>query len=179
MNELTCQTETSHIPVTIARVQIGAGKTSFYQTLKRFGIVPTRSESDNKTALITIKEYERLSEHYQGKTVEQNGSTVKMITSKDLKKTAGPTPAIESLVPVIAALVQKIPNANSNPLAIQRSLTEAHNNGWKLSTGQLAAILGRSKKAIGKYQSFRQYGFYFESYEKGHNRVWLIDKDTQ
>jgi hypothetical protein len=179
MRELISPTETSHIPVTIARAELGAGKTSFYQTLKRFNIIPTRSESNNKTALITIAEYRKLTEHYRGKSVEQNGATVKMVTLKELESPGTAIPAMESLMPVIAALVQKIPDAPSDPLAIQRSLTEAHNNGWKLSTGQLAAILGRSKKAIGKYQSFRQYGFYFESYEKGHNRVWLIDKDTQ
>jgi hypothetical protein len=103
---------------------------------------------------------------------------VKMVTLKELESPGTAIPAMESLMPVIAALVQKIPDAPSDPLAIQRSLTEAVSNRWRLSSEQLGAILGLSRGTVNKYQSFSRYGFVFESFERGKHRTWSIERLT-
>lgn len=158
---------------------MGIGKTSFYQTMKNLGIVPSKSETDNKTALITIAEYQRLLDHYQAKTVEQNGMTTKLtlaaVEERTKPRTDRQTDLVMPALEIISRLVPAAPPAD--PLVTHRTLQEACDRNWRLSTHQLAQLLGRSPKSIQGFQAFDQLGFKFVSHGKGKYRAWEVQKN--
>ena len=85
-----------------------------------------------------------------------------------------------ALVGVIETVVKRIiPNPKS-PLAYLRDIEEAYQNGWLLSTSELADLLGLSSKTITNYgQEFSDAGFLFEraGTRKGGELAWSIEKE--
>ena len=93
-----------------------------------------------------------------------------------------PTIALNAsaLVGVIETVVQKLIPNNKSPLAYLRDLEEAHQNGWLLSTSELAKLLGLSSKTIAGYgQEFSDAGFVFTraGTRKGGEIAWSIEKE--
>ena len=81
---------------------------------------------------------------------------------------------------VIETVVQKLIPNNKSPLAYLRDLEEAHQNGWLLSTSELAKLLGLSPKTIAGYgQEFSDAGFIFTraGTRKGGEIAWSIEKE--
>ncbi len=96
-----------------------------------------------------------------------------------------PTIALNAsaLVGVIETVVQRlIPNTNKSPLAYLRDLEEAYQNGWLLSTSELASLLRLSPKTIAGYgQEFSDAGFVFTraGTRKGGEIAWSIEKEDE
>lgn len=93
-----------------------------------------------------------------------------------------PTIALNAsaLVGVIETVVQKLIPNNKSPLAYLRDLEEAYQNGWLLSTSELAKLLGLSPKTIAGYgQEFSDAGFVFTraGTRKGGEIAWSIEKE--
>jgi hypothetical protein len=64
-----------------------------------------------------------------------------------------------------------------DPLVKLRSLEEACQNQWHLSTSDLALILSLSVNTLGRYKSFKRYGFKFtKSGRNGTETAWRITK---
>lgn len=64
-----------------------------------------------------------------------------------------------------------------DPLVKLRSLEEACQNQWHLSTSELAKILGLSVNTLGRYKSFERYGFKFTKCGRnGTEATWQITK---
>ncbi|MEM8674991.1 MAG: hypothetical protein AAGF83_14115 [Cyanobacteria bacterium P01_G01_bin.67] len=85
-----------------------------------------------------------------------------------------------ALVGVIETVVQKIIPNNKSPLSYLRDIEEAHQNGWLLSTSELAKLLGLSPKTIAGYgQEFSDAGFIFSraGMRRGGEIAWLIEKE--
>ncbi len=85
-----------------------------------------------------------------------------------------------ALVGVIETVVQKLIPNNKSPLAYLRDLEEAHQNGWLLSTSELAKLLGLSPKTIAGYgQEFSDAGFIFTraGTRRGGEIAWAIEKE--
>ena len=85
-----------------------------------------------------------------------------------------------ALVGVIETVVQKLIPNNQSPLAYLRDIEEAHQNGWLLSTSELAKLLGLSPKTIAGYgQEFSDAGFVFTraGTRKGGEIAWAIKKE--
>ncbi len=85
-----------------------------------------------------------------------------------------------ALVGVIETVVQKLIPNNKSPLAYLRDIEEAHQNGWLLSTSELANLLGLSPKTIAGYgQEFSDAGFVFTraGTRKGGEIAWSIEKE--
>lgn len=114
-------------------------------------------------------------------TTTSNALKVESVTEK--RTLREPTIALNAsaLVGVIETVVQRlIPNNNKSPLAYLRDLEEAHQNGWLLSTSELAKLLGLSPKTIAGYgQEFSDAGFVFTraGTRKGGEIAWSIEKE--
>ncbi|MGB5632308.1 MAG: hypothetical protein WBM44_03145 [Waterburya sp.] len=84
-----------------------------------------------------------------------------------------------ALIGVIETVVQRLIPNNKSPLAYLRDIEEAYQNGWLLSTSELANLLGLSPKTITSYgQEFSDAGFIFAraGTRKGGEIAWLIEK---
>lgn len=93
-----------------------------------------------------------------------------------------PTIALNAsaLVGVIETVVQKLIPNNKSPLAYLRDIEEAYQNGWLLSTSELAKLLGLSSKTITSYgHEFRDAGFIFAraGTRRGGEIAWSIEKE--
>ena len=94
-----------------------------------------------------------------------------------------PTIALNAsaLIGVIETVVQRlIPNQNKSPLAYLRDLEEAYQNGWLLSTSEIAKLQGLSPKTIAGYgQKFSDAGFVFTraGTRRGGEIAWSIEKE--
>jgi hypothetical protein len=178
MNE---QTIIDAIPTAKLMRELGAKRTSFYAVLTRLNITPFM---DGKTSMIRPEKAQIVKDHYQQKNiVELNGNPVQTITYSELDKQTNSRTNIrtdkqaELLIPALEIISRLVPAAPpADPLVSHRRLQEACDRNWRLSTHQLAQLLGRSAKSIQRYQSFTQLGFQFESYEKGKYRTWSIYK---
>ncbi|MEM8721574.1 MAG: hypothetical protein AAGE84_20145 [Cyanobacteria bacterium P01_G01_bin.39] len=85
-----------------------------------------------------------------------------------------------ALVGVIETVVQRLIPNNKSPLAYLRDIEEAYQNGWQLSTSELANLLKLSPKTITNYgQEFSDAGFIFAraGTRKGGEIAWSIEKD--
>lgn len=85
-----------------------------------------------------------------------------------------------ALVSVIETVVKRIIPSNSSPIAYLRDIEEAHQNGWLLSTSELAKLLELSPKTITNYgQEFSDAGFIFTraGTRKGGELAWSIEKE--
>ena len=87
--------------------------------------------------------------------------------------------AIDALAAAIVLKLEPItrePAATSDPLASLRVIQETSDRGWRLSTNQLAPLLGL-KNLPGK--TFSRYGFRFTRCGRnGSQSAWLIEKDA-
>lgn len=85
-----------------------------------------------------------------------------------------------ALVGVIETVVKRLMPNQSSPLAYLRDIEQAHQNGWLLSTSELAKLLELSRKTVTSYgQEFSDAGFIFTraGTRKGGEIAWLIEKE--
>ena len=81
---------------------------------------------------------------------------------------------------MVEAIVKRL--TPSSPLSYLRSLEEAYEKGWLLSTSEVAGLLGLSPKTIASYgHSFEDAGFVFTRYgrRKGGEIAWMVGKPEE
>ncbi len=85
------------------------------------------------------------------------------------------------LVGAIEAVVKRLIPTNRSRLNYLRELEEAYQNGWLLSTSEIADLLGLNQKTITNYGTeFTDAGFIFARVgtRKGGEIAWSIDKES-
>lgn len=86
-----------------------------------------------------------------------------------------------ALVGLIETVVKRLIPTNRSRLTYLRELEEAYQNGWLLSTSEVADLLGLTQKTITNYgQEFSDAGFVFarEGIRKGGEIAWSIEKEN-
>lgn len=85
--------------------------------------------------------------------------------------------APDALAALVAALtqVQAPPAPPRDPLLPQKQLKEAEQQGYRITTQQLADLLGMSAQTIGSKKSgFIKLGFCFEKVKEGASTLWKV-----
>ncbi len=85
------------------------------------------------------------------------------------------------LINVVEAVVKRFMPTSGSRLTYLRELEEAYQNGWLLSTSEVANLLGLTQKTITKYgKEFSDAGFVFTraGMRKRGEIAWAIDKQT-
>ena len=98
-------------------------------------------------------------------------------TSTEITPVAPSTPAApEALTALVAALTQaQAAAAPKDPLLPQKQLLEAQQQGFRITTEQLAQLLGISKQTISSKKSgFIKLGFRFEKVKEGASTLWKV-----
>ena len=86
-----------------------------------------------------------------------------------------------TLISVVEAVVKRFIPTSTSRLTYLRELEEAYQNGWLLSTSEVANLLGLAQKTITSYgQEFSDAGFVFTrvGMRKRGEIAWAIDKQT-
>jgi hypothetical protein len=172
------------IPTTQLRTELDIKKSTFYEAIAKLNITTFKNEADRKTSMVTAEDAQKITQYFEAKKdVELNGQPLETISLSELNRQTKPRTdrQAELLIPALEIISQLVPAAPSpdplaDPLATHRTLQEAADRNWQLSTHQLSELLGRSPKALQKYQTFQQFGFTFESFEKGKFRTWSVHK---
>ncbi|GAC1456999.1 MAG: hypothetical protein NVS2B14_00500 [Chamaesiphon sp.] len=82
--------------------------------------------------------------------------------------------ALQSTLEAIAARLQP---QEPDPCAFLRTLEEAYQNGWLLSTSQVAKLLGLKPSSVNHHKSFSRHGFTFIKQGKnGSESAWAVSK---
>ena len=86
-----------------------------------------------------------------------------------------------ALISVVEAVVKRFIPTSTSRLTYLRELEEAYQNGWLLSTSEVANLLGLAQKTITSYgQEFSDAGFVFTrvGMRKRGEIAWAIDKQA-
>jgi hypothetical protein len=168
------------IPTTQLRTELGIKKSTFYEAIAKLNITTFKNEADRKTSMITSEDAQKITQYFEAKKdVELNGQALETISLSDLNRQTKPrTDKHELLLPALEIISRLVPAAPpADPLITHRTLQEACDRNWRLSTHQLAQLLGRSPKSIQFFQTFEQIGFRFASHGKGKYRAWEVQKN--
>jgi hypothetical protein len=169
MNKLTIL---DAIPTARLMSELGAKRTRFYKAIAQLNI---QTFMDGKTSMVRSEDAQKLRDHYQQKTVELNGEPIRTITLSELENRQTDKRTNE-IIPLLQALSAFLPQSKPDPFANQRYLQEACDQGWRLSTRQVAQLVERSPKTLGSLVYVKRYGFRIESMGYGRSREWKISK---
>ncbi|MGK7880506.1 MAG: hypothetical protein AB4060_10460, partial [Crocosphaera sp.] len=115
--------------------------------------------------------------------VTDSNSEVEPSHSVSVQNQSEPTITLQptALISVVEAVVKRFIPASSSRLTYLRELESAYQNGWLLSTSEVANLLGLAQKTITSYgQEFNDAGFVFTrvGMRKRGEIAWAIDKQT-
>ncbi|MDJ0571869.1 MAG: hypothetical protein QNJ53_22880 [Pleurocapsa sp. MO_192.B19] len=186
------------IPLSQLPSRYGIARSNLYNRLKDLKI---ESIKQGRKAFITAAQLnllDGLHTHLEG-----GGTTNEFLKLRDSNSHLVTTPIAESsvynsigtpnyneptislqpsvLVGAIEAVVKRLVPTNRSRLNYLRELEEAYQNGWLLSTSELADLLGLNQKTITNYgQEFTDAGFIFMRVgtRKGGEIAWSIDKES-
>ena len=187
------------IPLTQLPSRYDIARSNLYNRLKDLKIEPTKQ---GRKAFVNEKELKLLDELHahlsQGgvtsdfikqqdnqshQLVTDSNSEVEPSHSVSIQSQSEPTITLQptALISVVEAVVKRfIPSSNSR-LTYLRELEEAYQNGWLLSTSEVANLLGLAQKTITSYgQEFSDAGFVFTrvGMRKRGEIAWAIDKQA-
>jgi hypothetical protein len=185
------------VPVTQLPSRYGIARSNLYNRLKDLKIETIKQ---GKKAFISgdaLKLLDRL--HLN---LEQGGTTPEFLkqqaSSSQLVSTTTATPELYTsiepqdreptivlqpsvLVNALEAVIKRLIPTPKSRLNYLRELEEAYQNGWLLSTSEVADLLGLTQKTITGYgEEFTDAGFIFARVgtRKGGEIAWSIDKDN-
>lgn len=171
------------IPTTQLQEQISAEfnvkKSTFYKAIADLNIPLAKSEVDRRATIVNAEDAVLVTDYFRRRAEDLNNPTPQTLSlskanESTLRRTDKATELLMPALEIISRLVPAAPPADA--LATHRTLQEAADRSWQLSTHQLSKLLGRSPNALQKYQTFQQFGFTFESFEKGRFRTWSIHR---
>ncbi|HEY9646973.1 MAG TPA: hypothetical protein V6C88_11415 [Chroococcidiopsis sp.] len=183
-------TELDAIPVASLSDRYGVARSNIYNRLAGLNIEPEKQGGKAYLNADQLALMDRLDEHLKaGGTIAdfQSGQIVSRPTGQAQKsyrtQDIAPTPTFgltdlpEAIAMRVAAILQPPalpPTKPTDPLENLRRLNEICEQGWHLSTSQLAPLLGR-KSLNGA--SFQRYGFTFTKVGRnGAESAWKVTK---
>ena len=97
-----------------------------------------------------------------------------------LAPTPAAAPSQDALALLAGALVEAQRAATpADPLLPQKQLLEAEQQGFRITTEQLAQLLGMSRQTISSKKSgFIKLGFKFDKVKEGASTLWKVSRDT-
>jgi predicted DNA-binding transcriptional regulator AlpA len=181
------------IPLAQLPSRYGIARSNVYNRLKDLKIETTKQ---GKKAFVTGSQLElldRLHLHLEqgGITpdfLKQQGTIDRLATINNSDTALSisreePTIVLQPsvLVNALEAVIKRLIPTSKSRLSYLRDLEEAYQNGWLLSTSEVAELLGLSQKTITGYgEEFTDAGFLFARVgtRKGGEIAWSIDKDN-
>jgi DNA-binding Lrp family transcriptional regulator len=181
------------IPISQLPSRYGIARSNLYNRLKDLQIEPIKQ---GKKAFVNASQLQLLDQLHVH--LQQGGITSEFIKQQEL--VTSPTGTIETttlsrvqhssepmvviqptaLVGVLEAVIKRLLPSSKSRLSYLRELEEAYQNGWLLSTSEIADLLGLSSSTITGYgQEFSDAGFVFTrvGIRKGGEIAWAIDKE--
>lgn len=164
----------------------GIQYTSLHNRMTKLGIKPTRRGRESYLGATDIELLDRLDEHLKSNgtfdnfAIEQGDAVPFVIEKSDqsglVKSKGSSNTSIQSieqdrLVEALALIVR----AQYDVLTPQKTLKEAVDNGFVLTTEQVSDILGYSKSTISSWESGTiKLGFRFEKLKEGSAVLWKV-----
>jgi hypothetical protein len=198
-------TELDRIPIAQLPDKYGIVKSVLYDRINRLGIKPTKIGNKSYISGEQLDLLDQLHAHMSaggsmaefaehcasqsggqsgviesgGESASQSGSQL-TVTELTASQTGLIGQLIEGLVTkLVPAIVRQLPVAPTDPVAHLRGLEEAYQNGWLLSTSELAALLKLSKSTVRGYGTkFEDAGFVFTraGMRKRGETAWEVGK---
>lgn len=194
-------TELDRIPVAQLSNKYGIVKSVQEDRINRLGIKPTKIGNKSYISGEQLDLLDQLHAHLnaggsmaefalhsasqsggQSESVESPSQSASQLTVTEL--TASQFGLIGQLIEglvtrLVPAIVRQLPAVSTDPVAHLRALEEAYQNGWLLSTTELAALLKLSKSTVRGYGSqFSDAGFVFTraGTRKRGETAWSVGK---
>lgn len=177
--------EIDRIPLSQLPSRYGIARSALYTRLKDLQIEPLK---EGRKAYVDGHQLQRLDDLHQH--IQQGGNTGEFLKQTRLGQSS--TNNSEALVQdslgqiqptafvaLVESLVKRLIPVTGNRLSYLRELEEAYENGWLLSTSELADLLGLSPKTLAKYgREFHDAGFIFTraGNRKRGEIAWAISK---
>ncbi|MBE9170230.1 hypothetical protein IQ238_22835 [Pleurocapsales cyanobacterium LEGE 06147] len=182
------------IPLSQLPSRYGIARSNLYNRLKDLQIEPIKQGKKAFVNSSQLQLLDQLHAHLQqgGITSEfvkqQQGliasgtGTMETGTLSPAQHRSEPMVVIQptALVSVLEAVVKRLLPSSKSRLSYLRELEEAYQNGWLLSTSEVADLLGLSPSTVTGYgQEFNDAGFVFTrvGIRKGGEIAWAIDKE--
>ena len=189
--------EVDLIPLSQLPSRYGIARSNLYNRLKDLKIKPVKQGrkafvSDSSLQLLdqlhahimqggVTNDFIKQQNNLNHQLVTGSNAELEVNTPMEVQNHSEPTITLQptTLVSVVEAVVKRfIPTSNSR-LTYLRELEEAYQNGWLLSTSEVANLLGLTQKTITSYgQEFSDAGFIFTrvGMRKRGEIAWAIDK---
>jgi hypothetical protein len=181
------------IPLSQLPSRYGIARSNLYNRLKDLQIEPSKQGKKAFVNASQLQLLDRLHAHLQQggitsefikqeRLIPSSGGTMETGTLSPVQHRSEPMVIIQptALVSVLEAVVKRLLPSSKSKLSYLRELEEAYQNGWLLSTSEVADLLGLSPSTITGYgQEFSDAGFVFTrvGIRKGGEIAWAIDKE--
>jgi len=169
----------------------GIQYTSLHNRMTKLGIKPTRQGRESYLGASDIELLDRLDEHLKNNGTFDNfaleqGDAVPFVIEKsnvsELVKSKGETnTSIQSIQQdgLVEALAL-IARAQYDVLTPQKTLKEATEEGFLLTSEQVGSILGYSKSTVSSWETGTvKLGFRFHKLKEGANVLWSISRANE
>ena len=184
------------IPLSQLPSRYDIARSNLYNRLKDLKIEPTKQ---GRKAFVNEKELKLLDalhahlnqggvtsdfiKQQEHQLVTNSNSEIEPSHSVSVQSQSEPTITLQptALISVVEAVVKRFIPTSTSRLTYLRELEEAYQNGWLLSTSEVANLLGLAPKTITSYgQEFNDAGFVFTrvGMRKRGEIAWAIDKQT-
>lgn len=168
------------------RYGCGENYSTFHNRMKKLGIRPERRGRQSFLNQEQIELLDRLDTHLKkGGTfsdfiIEEGETQPLIINTEETRITQGKSSALTAIgnAEIITAL-QAIATTNYNILTPQKTLKEAVENNYLLTTAQVSQILNMSPSTISSWKSgTRKLGFTFRKEHEGQSVVWKVSRPS-
>lgn len=185
--------EVDRVPLSQLPSRYSIARSAVYTRLKDLQISPSK---DSKKAYVNAEQLQLLDALHEH--IQKGGTTGEFLKQRE-KKPTGQSRTEESLVllqdnpgqisltqpaalvTLVETIVKRLLPKSGSRLSYLRELEEAYENGWLLSTSEVADLLGLSPKTVASYgQAFADAGFVFTraGTRKRGEIAWAIDKSA-
>lgn len=166
----------------------GIQYTSLHNRMTKLGIKPTRQGRESYLGASDIELLDRLDEHLKNNGTFDNfaieqGDTVPFVIEKSnvsgLVKSKGETnTSIQSIQQDgLVEAVALIARAQYDVLTPQKTLKEATEEGFLLTSEQVGSILGYSKSTVSSWETRTiKLGFRFHKLKEGSTVLWRVER---
>ena len=163
----------------------GIQYTSLHNRMTKLGIKPTRQGRESYLGASDIELLDRLDEHLKNNgtfdnfAIEQGCAipfVIEKSSSSEVVKIKGASNTFIQQDGLVEALAL-IASAQQDILMPQKTLKEAVDNGFLLTSEQVGTILGYSKSTVSSWETGTiRLGFQFQKLKEGSTVLWKITK---
>lgn len=181
------ETQIDLLPVSSLPDRYRIGKPAVYGRMEKLGITPQKI---GRLAYITadeLKKLDNLHDHLQSgrsfnEFIEQNGISSNGHSLASLSSMNNlPMAMMETMPALIGAILERVqPPAPIDPLARLRGLQEAYEQGWHLTSKELAGVLGCAPQTITRHSQIERGGFLINRVGKQAGEItWQVNKPSK